>query len=757
MKKIDRKKFNNKTRQESYSNNFKKHISNKFLKFKKEFIFVKKKAVSKISSFVLLKLYYYKKMGLLSKMIITLRNYYKSKTNNFFKNPNFINRGKFKFFKKFLNINFYRLWILKYRFLRFFSKKVVYNIKMHRFFRNARELTAHKKKDNKAKVFRKKRKKKKIKKFLFKKIIFQNFKFRRRTIKKLRFKTRKFFSRYLFKFRKLKFSKIIRLKYFLKNNFFIKKILYKKLKVISRNYFMKRRIRGWRLKKRFFLRRKKRRLKKKNYKIFQQSITKRLKFRKFEYFITKILFDKLYLNKKNKKLVKSIKFKTLISDWNKYLKQKYDFDFFKLKNKLLLKKKLQEEMNYNIFRPLWHFSFKKKNGGLKKSRIFSLIVRASISNWKAKKKAKKLFGVNKRKLRIYYNLQKSYKFIKKSKKILKVRSVFFKNRRFLNDRFLFKVFTLFKIYLNKIVLLNKGILSLKLKDKIYSRFYYLEKLVKFIRFKNYEIKKKMKKLFVFDYKKNREKLVFKPINNNIFSLNKNKDMGKNKKSKNNNKTAKSKPLIRNEDASRNITKKTSKLYLKKKMHFVYKNIKFNREKLKKNTKKKTFKKIYGRFFFKNLVFNGIEYFLSKLFSKFINGGNKSFSKKIMFSFFFFLKKKYFLSSGVCNWVNAYIFQVFEKLTPIFGYMFIRHKRDMLKVPKLFKFTYRYFNNGISMTVNWIQKCLLKRPEKTLLLRLISEFESIRMNKSEAIKMKKEYYFEIKNNFRKVWRKLKLVK
>jgi len=153
----------------------------------------------------------------------------------------------------------------------------------------------------------------------------------------------------------------------------------------------------------------------------------------------------------------------------------------------------------------------------------------------------------------------------------------------------------------------------------------------------------------------------------------------------------------------------------------------------------------------------LKYFLTKLFSKFTKAGNKGFSKRILFSFFTFLKKKYFISMNIYGWLKAYMIQIFLKLVPIFGYMFIKYRRDFLKVPKVFRYSHRSFNNGVSISIGWLKKGISKRPEKTLFLKLISELESIRTNKSESVKMKKDYYFEIKNNFRKVWRRLSLIK
>jgi len=149
--------------------------------------------------------------------------------------------------------------------------------------------------------------------------------------------------------------------------------------------------------------------------------------------------------------------------------------------------------------------------------------------------------------------------------------------------------------------------------------------------------------------------------------------------------------------------------------------------------------------------------LIKLFSKFTKAGNKGFSKRILFSFLTFLKKKYFIDMNIHGWFKAYMIQVFLKLVPIFGHMFIKYRRDFLKVPKVSRYFHRSFSNGVSISIMWLKKSISKRPEKTLLLKLISELESIRINKSESIKMKKDYYFEIKNNFRKVWRRLKLVR
>ena len=290
-----------------------------------------------------------------------------------------------------------------------------------------------------------------------------------------------------------------------------------------------------------------------------------------------------------------------------------------------------------------------------------------------KRKNKKIFKIRSKKLNIYYNIQKSIP-LKRKKVRLNVIKKYTETGLYVRDYFLSKIFRLFRVYKNMIFLFKKKALSSKMKSVIFKNYNYFLVMIKFVKTLNTDIK------FYF----NKCMLLNRNFKINSFIEKKSKTKYSNKRSST--KVFRKKKIV-------NVAKKKRKKFRKYEYLFKTAAVKelvssyFNFSYYSKSMFSRKLSTIYN-----------LKYFLTKLFSKFTKAGNKGFSKRILFSFFTFLKKKYFISMNIYGWLKAYMIQIFLKLVPIFGYMFIKYRRDFLKVPKVFRYSHRSFNNGVSISI-----------------------------------------------------------
>ena len=773
-------------------------VNNKFIMFKKLKVPIFKEGLDSINKTSVLRSIFLSRLKVLSKTLFFLKKYFKFKKNEPKKSINKeIFEDDFNFFRMYLKLSFYRIWTLRYKFLRVFVRKTKKRIWAESKFRSKKKRLKSRKPENylfKNFIIKKFRKRKKIRKFLYKKENFMKYYiFKQRAFYKHSFKVKKFFKRHSLKFRKkFKNSKIQKLNFLLKNNLFIKRVLYKNIIELKNNQILRKRLKVPKLLRKFIIRKKrKRQYEKKKLEIKEKRKIFAKRFKKScEFMRQKLLFYKNRMNVKNFFKSGNIEEKFTRKPINlKKLNYKQLNLLKSFHYTIKYKKNNGKSINF-VNKRLNHLNLERKSGLIEgknskaiENEKFTLdgrSIKKVISRWKLKKRFVKVFKVAHRKLNIYFSIQKAF--------CSKIKSVSFKNAinavkndLFLNKRFLNKIFKLIRVYKNMIFLKKKKLLGSKFEARAFKRYNYFCKLFKTIKAKNSKLilnlKKKIISRSVSKFRKKKSSVLkFKKKSLNKVKL---KVLQVKKLKKN----------LKKKIISRSVSKDFLKFRKKKSSVLKFKKKSLNKvklkvlqvKKLKKNLKKKVRpisyaehlenicvnKKLLYRssliknnrfsYFFKIPALFNIKFFINKLFLKFNRGGNKSFSKKILFYFFTFLKKKYYINMNMYGWLKAYMIQVFLKLVPIFGYMFIKYKRDFLKVPKVFRYARRSSKNGVSISISWIKKSLLKRAEKTLFLKLISELESIRTNKSESIKFKKDYYFEIKNNFRKVWKRLRLVR
>ena len=105
-----------------------------------------------------------------------------------------------------------------------------------------------------------------------------------------------------------------------------------------------------------------------------------------------------------------------------------------------------------------------------------------------------------------------------------------------------------------------------------------------------------------------------------------------------------------------------------------------------------------------------------------------------------------------NFLHSYINQILIKSTPSLNFMFTKNKGNFIKIPRVYISNSRVYESNMSFVLIWFKKSILSRPEKNIFLKLVSELEAVRLGKSDIINFRKNYYFEIKTNLRKIWRK-----
>lgn len=119
--------------------------------------------------------------------------------------------------------------------------------------------------------------------------------------------------------------------------------------------------------------------------------------------------------------------------------------------------------------------------------------------------------------------------------------------------------------------------------------------------------------------------------------------------------------------------------------------------------------------------------------------------KILNKLIFLLKFRYNISISPAFFLNLYLKQVFYNMRPIiyFKYKHVRGERELL--PWLLKKNNRQDKKYISLAIIWIRRAVKMRKEKSLLLRIYSEFADIRLNKGNAINAKKIFYLDFYNS------------
>ena len=213
--------------------------------------------------------------------------------------------------------------MLRYKLLKIFMRKTIAFINFNNVSKNKRERIKLKLSNIFTKIIKSKKvRKKRIRKFLYKKKIFRSsYAFKLRNARKHRFRTRKFFLKFFLKFRKNKNnSNVLKLKYFFKNNSFIRKIIHKNFIALKYNIIFKNKLKRFRLRRKFkFKRKRKKQYRKKLLQFEERRDVYKLGFKKFYKFIgRKLVFNKNIINLNNfanfkikKKLYKSVKFEKL--------------------------------------------------------------------------------------------------------------------------------------------------------------------------------------------------------------------------------------------------------------------------------------------------------------------------------------------------------------------------------------------------------------------------------------------------------------
>jgi len=349
-------------------------------------------------------------------------------------------------------------------------------------------------------------KKKRIRKFLYKKKIFKSYyAFKLRNARKHRFRTRKFFLKFFLKFRKFRNnSNVLKLKYFFKNNSFIRKILHKNFIALKYNIILKNKLKRFRLRRKFkFKRKRKKQYRKKLLQFGERRDIYKLGFKKLYKFIgKKLVFNKNIINFNNfanfkikKKLYKSVKFGKL---YYKPLNFTDKCSIFKNFKEGFLTKNIKKYYNCNNKRNLYTDSLYFLNNFCfyqtkfcfydYKKFLAADIVKLIIFNWRLKKrKNKKIFKIRSKKLNIYYNIQKSIP-LKRKKVRLNVIKKYTETGLYVRDYFLSKMFRLFKVYKNMIFLLKKKALNSKVKSIIFKNHNYFLVMIKFVKTLNTDIK-----------------------------------------------------------------------------------------------------------------------------------------------------------------------------------------------------------------------------------------------------------------------------
>jgi len=118
-------------------------LNNKFIIFRRAKRFFYKKNIKTVLESSMLRDIYFERIKILSKTLFFLKNYFNFKKNKFFNNFNDFNDEVFenssKFFGEFLNINFYTIWVLRYKLLKIFMRKTIAFINFNNVSKNKRE------------------------------------------------------------------------------------------------------------------------------------------------------------------------------------------------------------------------------------------------------------------------------------------------------------------------------------------------------------------------------------------------------------------------------------------------------------------------------------------------------------------------------------------------------------------------------------------------------------------------------------------
>jgi len=129
-------------------------------------------------------------------------------------------------------------------------------------------------------------------------------------------------------------------------------------------------------------------------------------------------------------------------------------------------------------------------------------------------------------------------------------------------------------------------------------------------------------------------------------------------------------------------------------------------------------KVYFRLFFNSFIRNGLKKTLLCLFNKLLN------TIKI---------------NSTCS-VKIYLSQVFFNLKPVLISKFL-YKSKYLRIPIPWHYFSRFWKlKYATLAISWLKKSISERSEKTLILKIFSEFESIRLNKGRTIEKKKNFIF-----------------
>jgi len=95
-------------------------------------------------------------------------------------------------------------------------------------------------------------------------------------------------------------------------------------------------------------------------------------------------------------------------------------------------------------------------------------------------------------------------------------------------------------------------------------------------------------------------------------------------------------------------------------------------------------------------------------------------------------------------IVSYLKFIFYRLSASILLKIQRHGRRSVKS----FFGWHYFSKVlkkkyVTQSVSWLKKSVIMRREKTLMLRLYSEFENIKQNKGQTILQKKNFYLSFK--------------
>lgn len=189
-----------------------------------------------------------------------------------------------------------------------------------------------------------------------------------------------------------------------------------------------------------------------------------------------------------------------------------------------------------------------------------------------------------------------------------------------------------------------------------------------------------------------------------------------------------------------LIKKNKKIYyLDRKKKYFNKKLKIKKIKFKalrdKNIKAVNIINLINKMrFFKHDIF----FFLRKLFNSFLKKGKKYFVINSFFKVFFFCLKN-FKTKTKTKILYLYFYKVLYNVVPICAYTNLMFRGENIILPWIRKNKKINKIKILKTSVSWVKKSVVKRKEKTVFFKILSELEDLRKNKGDSVSSKNDYY------------------